>query len=111
LERHTVNKNIRDSWICFDKTFLGLELGKLFPARESLVSDIPAGDGNPLILFLQCKVKADTTSWKGKVKADTTNWKGKLTADTTNWKGKVKAFITNWKGKVKPDTTNPHILE
>jgi len=30
----------------FDQTFLGLELGKLFPARESLVSDIPAGDGN-----------------------------------------------------------------
>jgi len=27
-----------------DQTFLGL--GKLFPARERLVSDIPAGDGN-----------------------------------------------------------------
>jgi len=31
------------SWICFDQTSLGLELGRLFPARESLVSDIPAG--------------------------------------------------------------------
>jgi len=28
----------------FDQTFLGLEQGTLFPARESLVSDIPAGD-------------------------------------------------------------------
>jgi len=29
-------------------------MGILFPARESLVSEIPAGDGNPLNLFLQC---------------------------------------------------------
>jgi hypothetical protein len=28
---------------------------KLFPPRESLVSDIPAGDGNIEKLFLQCK--------------------------------------------------------
>jgi hypothetical protein len=27
---------------------------KLFPARESLVSDIPARDGRIVILFLQC---------------------------------------------------------
>ncbi len=27
---------------------------KLFPARESLVSDIPAGDGTTNNLFLQC---------------------------------------------------------
>jgi hypothetical protein len=27
---------------------------KLFPARESLVSDIPAGDGKNNNLFLQC---------------------------------------------------------
>ncbi len=26
----------------------------LFPARESFVSDIPAGDGKPLTFFLQC---------------------------------------------------------
>jgi len=39
-------KNVRDYWICSDQTFLGLGLGKLFPARESFVSDIPAGDGN-----------------------------------------------------------------
>jgi len=42
-------KNLRDSWICFDQTFLGLGLGKeqyVFPARERLVSDIPAGDRN-----------------------------------------------------------------
>jgi len=37
---------LRDSWICFDQIFLGLGLGKLYPARGSLVSDIPAGDGN-----------------------------------------------------------------
>jgi len=42
----TVKKNLRDSWISFDQIFLGLGLGKLFPARESLVSDIPAGDRN-----------------------------------------------------------------
>jgi len=47
-------QNLGDSWILFDKTFLGLELGTLFPARESLVSDIPAGDGNIAKLFLQC---------------------------------------------------------
>ncbi len=28
---------------------------KLFPARESLVSDIPAGDGKIANLFLQCR--------------------------------------------------------
>jgi len=50
----TLYKNLRDSWICFDQTFLGLGLGKSFPARESLVSDIPAGDRNPINLFLQC---------------------------------------------------------
>jgi hypothetical protein len=27
---------------------------KVFPARESLVSDIPAGDGKIVKLFLQC---------------------------------------------------------
>ena len=36
---------LRDSWIFMDQTFLGLGLGKLFPAREILVSDITAGDG------------------------------------------------------------------
>jgi len=40
-----------DSWICYGQTFLGLGLGKLFPARESLVSDIPARDGKPLNHF------------------------------------------------------------
>jgi len=42
---------LQDSWICFDQTFLGLGLGKLFPASESLVSDNPAGDRNSLNLF------------------------------------------------------------
>ena len=36
---------VKDSWIFFEQTFPGLGLGKLFPARESLVGDIPAGDG------------------------------------------------------------------
>ena len=40
------NLVLQDSWICFDQTLLGLGLGKLFLARESLVSDILAGDGN-----------------------------------------------------------------
>jgi len=44
-------KKLRDSWICFDQTFPGRGKGILFPARETLVSDIPAGDGNPLNLF------------------------------------------------------------
>ena len=45
-------KKLRNSWICFDQTFLGLGLGKFFPARESLESDFPAGiRQNP---FLQC---------------------------------------------------------
>jgi len=33
---------------------VGLGLGKLFPARESLVSDILAGDRNTAKPFLQC---------------------------------------------------------
>jgi len=37
-----------------DQTFQGLGLGTLFPARESLVSDIPAGEGKLLNLYLQC---------------------------------------------------------
>jgi len=52
----TVNKTLRDSWICFDQTFLGRGMGILFPARESLVKDIPAGDGNPPNLYLQCGI-------------------------------------------------------
>jgi len=39
----------------FYQTFLGLERGTLFPAWESFVSDIPAGDGNIAKLFLQCE--------------------------------------------------------
>ena len=38
----------------FDQTFQGLELGQLFPDRESLVSDIPACNGKLLDLYLQC---------------------------------------------------------
>jgi len=45
-------KKLRDSWISFDQTFLGMGLGKLFPARENMVSDIPAGDGNTAKPFL-----------------------------------------------------------
>ena len=48
---YTVKQFSQNFWICLDQTFLGLGLGKSFPARESLVSDIPAGDGNPLNLF------------------------------------------------------------
>jgi len=51
LSAYTSKKNLRDSWIFLDQTFLGLELGTLFPVRESLVSDIPAGDGNIAKLF------------------------------------------------------------
>jgi len=49
-------KILRDSWIIFDQTFQGLGLGTLFPAWESLVSDIPAEDGKLLNLYLQCSV-------------------------------------------------------
>jgi len=48
-------KNLLDSWTCFDQTFLRLGLGKFFPARESLASDILAGDGKTATLFLQCR--------------------------------------------------------
>jgi len=41
--RCTVKKKLGYSWICFDQTFLGPGLGKLFPVRDSLVSDILAG--------------------------------------------------------------------
>ena len=56
LTVHYTVKNVRDSWICFDQTLLGLGPGKLFPARESLVCDILAGDRNPLNLFLHCSL-------------------------------------------------------
>jgi len=52
---YTVKKILPDSWIIFDQTFQGLVLGTLFPARESLVSDIPAGDRKSLNLYSQCK--------------------------------------------------------
>jgi hypothetical protein len=32
---------------------------KLFPPRESLVSDIPAGDGNIEKHFLQCRLRLE----------------------------------------------------
>jgi len=59
IERTLVHckKDLRDFWIFFDQTFLGLELGSLFPARESLVGDIPAGDGNIAKLVLQCTLE------------------------------------------------------
>jgi len=47
-------KKLWVSWICFHQIFQGVGLGALFPARESLVSDIPAGDGKSLNLYLQC---------------------------------------------------------
>jgi len=53
-DRHTVKKNYEIPEIFFDQTFRGLGLGRLFPATESLVSDIPAGDGKSLNLYLQC---------------------------------------------------------
>jgi hypothetical protein len=34
-----------------------LYMTSLFPPRESLVSDIPAGDGNIKKLFLRCSIK------------------------------------------------------
>jgi len=46
-------KDLRDFWTYFDRTFLGLGLGKLFPAKESLVDDILAGDVNTAKPFLQ----------------------------------------------------------
>ncbi len=45
------------AWISFTKLSLGGNndvIYKLFPPRESLVSDIPAGDGNIEKLFLLC---------------------------------------------------------
>jgi len=49
--KYTVKK-LQDSWIFCDPIFQGLGLVTLFRARESLVSDIPAGDGKSLNLYL-----------------------------------------------------------
>ena len=58
LRIHSLKK-IRVSWIFFYQTFQGLGLGKLIPARESLVSDIPAGDRKSLNLYYSVsKVKS-----------------------------------------------------
>ncbi len=40
---------------------------KFFPARESLVSDIPAGDGKAANVFLQCVVPANDDGGEGGV--------------------------------------------
>jgi len=45
-------KYLRHSWNFFYQTFLGLGLGKLFPARESFLNDILAGDGNTAKTFI-----------------------------------------------------------
>ncbi len=39
-----------------NQTLPGQQIIKLFPAMESLVSDIPAGDGKTANLCLQCIV-------------------------------------------------------
>jgi hypothetical protein len=39
---------------CHKPNSRGTGIFKLFPARKSLVSDIPAGDGKNDNLFLQC---------------------------------------------------------
>jgi len=57
MRDYAMKKKLWDSCIFFDQTFLGLELGTLPPARESLLSDIPAGDGNIAKLSLQCEKK------------------------------------------------------
>jgi len=53
-------KNVRNFWICLDQTFQGLGMGKLFPVRESLESDIPAGDRNTAKPLLQCRLEPRT---------------------------------------------------
>jgi len=59
LEKVFCNKKFTRFLDFFYQTFLGLELGTLFPARESLVRDIPAGDGNIAQLNLQCPFSDD----------------------------------------------------
>jgi hypothetical protein len=54
---YTVKNLQRDFWIIFDQIYQELGLGTLFPARGSLISDIPAGVRKSLKLFfffLQC---------------------------------------------------------
>jgi hypothetical protein len=51
LVTYTVKKVSGFPVLSRDVTYL---LNKLFPARESLVSDIQAGDGKTDNLFLQC---------------------------------------------------------
>jgi len=47
---------------------------KLFPARESVVSDIPAGDGNIANLFLQCLIKKESEGRNPKSMCFMTNY-------------------------------------
>ncbi len=44
---------------CNQPSSLWPGITKLFPARESLVSDIPAGDGKIVHLFLQCMIEGN----------------------------------------------------
>jgi hypothetical protein len=54
---YTVKKGLRHSRPqpgCHLTNYPWAEIFKLFPPRESLVSNIPAGDGNVANIFLQC---------------------------------------------------------
>ncbi len=55
----------KDLWVPFlsIQVHCGTRLA-IFPARESLVRDIPAGDGNIAILFLQCRYTVHCTMYK-----------------------------------------------
>ncbi len=59
VKKISIEENARESWT--DRTSMNykrlldtVQIIKLFPPRKSLVSDIPAGDGNVANLFLQC---------------------------------------------------------
>jgi len=65
----------------FDQTFQGLGFGTLFPAREILVSDIPAGDGKSLKLYLHCIMKRKNMfkpAWKSILLDTSTLWEMNL---------------------------------
>jgi hypothetical protein len=58
LETGTTSESINSGKISrLPKVIIQPVYGKIIPGQfESLISDIPAGDGNTAKLFLQCKV-------------------------------------------------------
>ncbi len=70
----------------------GMSITKLFPPRESLVSDIPAGGGKTGNLFLQCK-KGGVLKKSGKDLEWVKRGEGRINLNTFFYQGKIPGIF------------------